>query len=77
MSCVSITRLYSPLGLLFHSVPLVEALELRASSPVLVLFLCCLQHHDIVDSALSTRGFLDVNLIEQGYLLVVGRPMVF
>jgi hypothetical protein len=44
---------------------------------ILVSLLCGLKNHGIVDSILSGRRFLIINLIEQGYLLVVGYPMIF
>jgi hypothetical protein len=54
-----------------------EALEFRPSSLILVLLLCGLKNHLIVDSALLAGRFLIVYLIEQGHLLVVGGPVVF
>jgi hypothetical protein len=61
----------------FHNVPPVEALELRASSPALVLLFCSLKNHGNVGSTLPTRKFLIVDLIEHGDLLVLGGPIVF
>jgi hypothetical protein len=58
-----------------RSFPLVEALELRASSPILVSLLCGLENHGIVGSALPVGIFLIVDLIEQRHLLVVGGPL--
>jgi hypothetical protein len=55
----------------------VEALEFRASNPILIPLLCGLKNHDIVSYALPAERFLIVDLIEQGYLLVVGGPVVF
>jgi hypothetical protein len=54
----------------------VEALEFSIS-PILVSLLCNLKKHTIVGSALAVQIFLVINLIEQGYLLVVGYPMIF
>jgi hypothetical protein len=54
----------------------VEALEFSTSS-ILVSLLCDLKNHAIVGSALPVRRFLIINLIEQGYLLVVRCPMFF
>jgi hypothetical protein len=59
-----------------HSFPPVEALEF-GTSPILVPLLCGLKNHDIISSALLGGRFLIVNLIEQGYLLVAGTPMIF
>jgi hypothetical protein len=54
----------------------VEALEF-GTSPILVSLLCDLKNHAIIGSALPVRRLLIINLIEQGYLLVVGYPMIF
>jgi hypothetical protein len=54
----------------------VEALEF-GTSPILVPLICGLKNHGIVGSALPGRRFLIINLIEQGYLLIVGYPMIF
>jgi hypothetical protein len=54
----------------------VEALEF-GTSPILVPLLCGLKNHGIIGSALPGGRFLIVNLIEQGYLLVAGTPMIF
>jgi hypothetical protein len=54
----------------------VEALEF-STSPILVSLLCDLKNHAIAVSALPVQRFLIINLIEQGYLLVVGYPMIF
>jgi hypothetical protein len=59
-----------------HSFPPVEALEFETSL-ILVPLLYDLKNYDIVGSALSGESFLIINLIEQGYLLVVGYPMIF
>jgi hypothetical protein len=59
-----------------HSFPPAEALEF-GTSPILVLLLCGLKNHGIIDSALSGGRFSIINLIEQGYLLFVGYPMIF
>jgi hypothetical protein len=69
-------RPYPLLGLLPNTFPPVEALEF-STSPILVSLICDLKNHAIVDSALPVRRFLIINLIEQGYLLVVGYPMIF
>jgi hypothetical protein len=53
-----------------------EALEFK-TSPILVPLLCGLKNHVIIGSALPEERFLIINLIEQGYLLVVGYPMIF
>jgi hypothetical protein len=55
----------------------VEVLEFRSSSPILVLLLCGFKNYAIISSALPAESFLIVNLIEQGYLLVVGGPVMF
>jgi hypothetical protein len=60
-----------------HSFPPVEVLEFRSSSPILVLLLCGFKNYAIISSALPAESFLIVNLIEQGYLLVVGGPVMF
>jgi hypothetical protein len=54
----------------------VEALEF-GTSPILLLLLCSLKNHGIVSSTLPGGRLLNVNLIEQGYLLVAGTPMIF
>jgi hypothetical protein len=54
----------------------VEALEF-GTNPILVSLLCDLKNHAIISSALPVRRLLIINLIEQGYLLVVGYPMIF
>jgi hypothetical protein len=59
-----------------NSFPPVEALEFSTSS-ILVSLLCDLKNYVIVSSALPVRIFLIINLIEQGYLIVVGYPMIF
>jgi hypothetical protein len=59
------------------SFPLVEVLEFRPSSPILVLLICGLENHGIVSFALPIGGFLIVDLIEQGGLLAVGGLVVF
>jgi hypothetical protein len=53
-----------------------EALEFSISS-IFISLLCDLKNYAIVGSALPIRRFLIINLIEQGYLLVVGYPMIF
>jgi hypothetical protein len=53
-----------------------EALEF-STSPILVSLLCDLKNHAIVGSALPVQRLLNINLIEQGYLLIVGYPMIF
>jgi hypothetical protein len=53
-----------------------EAIEF-STSPILVLLLYDLKNHAIVSYALPVRRFLIVNLIEQGYLLIVSYPMIF
>jgi hypothetical protein len=47
-----------------------EALEF-GTSPLLISLLCDLKNHVIIGSALPVQRFLIINLIEQGYLLVV------
>jgi hypothetical protein len=54
----------------------VEAHEF-STGPILVSLLCNLRNHVIIDSALHVQRFLIINMIEQGYLLVVGYPMIF
>jgi hypothetical protein len=54
----------------------VEALEFDTSL-ILVSLLCDLKNYAIIGSTLPVRRFLIINLIEQGYLLVVGYPMIF
>jgi hypothetical protein len=54
----------------------VEAIEF-GTSLILVPLLCDLKNHGIIGSALPMRRFLIINLIEQGYLLVVGYTMIF
>jgi hypothetical protein len=54
----------------------VEALEFN-TSPIFVSLLCDLKNHAIVGSALPVRRFLIINLIEQGYLLVIGYQIIF
>jgi hypothetical protein len=54
----------------------VETLEF-STSPILVSLLCDLKNHVIVGSILHVWIFLIINLIEQGYLFVVGYPMIF
>jgi hypothetical protein len=53
-----------------------EALEFRTSL-ILVPLLCGLKNHGIVGSTLLGERLLIVNLIEQGYMLVAGTPMIF
>jgi hypothetical protein len=60
-----------------HSLPPVELLEFRLFSPILVPLLYGLKNYNIVSSALPTVNFLIINLIEQGYLLVVGGLVIF
>jgi hypothetical protein len=72
-----VSGLCSPLGLVPHSFPPVEALEFRASGAILVPLLCSLKNYGIVGSALPTVRFLIIDLIEQGHLLIVGGPVVF
>jgi hypothetical protein len=48
----------------------VETLEFSISL-ILVSLLCDLKNHAIVGSTLSVRRFFIINLIEQGYMLVV------
>jgi hypothetical protein len=60
-----------------HSLPPIEALEFKASSPILVPRICGLKDYDIVSSALHAERFLIVNLIEQIHLLVVGGSVIF
>jgi hypothetical protein len=60
----------SPLGLVSHDFPLVEALEFRVSSPILVSLFFNLENHGIIDSSLPAGRFLIVDLIEHGHLLV-------
>jgi hypothetical protein len=60
----------SPLGLVSHGFPLVESLEFRVSSPILVSLLFNLKNHGIIGSSLPARRFLIVDLIEHGHLLV-------
>jgi hypothetical protein len=55
----------------------VEALEFTPSSLILVPLICGLENYGIIDSALPTRRFLIVDLIEQGHLLIVGGPVIF
>jgi hypothetical protein len=62
--------------LVSYSFPPVEALEF-GTSPILIPLICGLKNHSIVGSALHGRRFLIINLIEQGYLLIVGYPMIF
>jgi hypothetical protein len=64
------------LGLVPNTFPLVEAFEF-STSPILVSLLCDLNNHAIISSALPVQRFLIINLIEQGYLLIVGYPMIF
>jgi hypothetical protein len=54
----------------------VEALEFSIG-PILISLLCDLKNHVIVGSVLPVQKFLIINLIEQGYLLVVGYLMIF
>jgi hypothetical protein len=54
----------------------VEALKF-STSLILVSLLCDLKNYAIIDSVLPVQRFLIINLIEQGYLLVVGYPMIF
>jgi hypothetical protein len=63
-------------GLVLNSFPAVEALEF-STSLIFVPLLCGLKNHDIVGSALPLRRLLIINLIEQGYLVVVSYPMIF
>jgi hypothetical protein len=59
-----------------HSFSPVEVLEF-GTSLILVPLLCVLKNHGIIGSALPRGRLLIVNLIEQGYLLIVGTPMIF
>jgi hypothetical protein len=59
-----------------NSFPPVEALEF-GTSLILVSLLYDIKNHAIVGSALFVRIFLIINLIEQGYLFVVGYLMIF
>jgi hypothetical protein len=54
----------------------VEALKF-GTSLILVSLLCDLNNYVIIGSALPVRRFLIINLIEQGYLLIIGYPMIF
>jgi ferredoxin len=65
-----------PLGLVPNTFPPVKALEF-STSPILVSLLCDLKNYAIVGSALPVQRFFIINLIEQGYLLIVGYPMIF
>jgi hypothetical protein len=65
-----------PLVLVPNTFPLVDALDFSIS-PILVSLFCDLKNHPIVNPSLPVRRFLIINLIEQGYLLVVGYPMIF
>jgi hypothetical protein len=69
-SCRSGSWLCSPLGLVPHNFPPVEALEFRPSSLILVPLLCGLENHGIVGSTLSAERFLIIDLINQGHLLI-------
>jgi hypothetical protein len=52
----------------------VEAVEFG----IILISLCCdLKNHVIVSSTLPVQRFLIINLVEKGYLLVVGYPMIF
>jgi hypothetical protein len=59
-----------------HSFPTVEVLKF-GTSLILVPLLYGLKNHGIVNSALPGGRFFIINLIEQGYLLVAGYPMIF
>jgi hypothetical protein len=65
-----------PLGLVLNSFLPVEALKF-GTSLILVLLLYDLKNHAIVGSALSVQRFLIINLIEEGYLLIIGYLMIF
>jgi hypothetical protein len=58
-----------------YSFPPVKALEF-GPNPILVPLFCGLKNHGIVGSTLPEGRLLIVNLIEQGYLLVAGTPMI-
>jgi hypothetical protein len=63
-------------GLVLNSFLAVEALEF-STSLIFVPLLCGLKNLDIVGSALPLRRLLIINLIEQGYLVVVSYPIIF
>jgi hypothetical protein len=54
-----------------------DVFEFIPCSLILVLLICGLKNHGIVDSTLPVESFLIVNLIERGHLLVVGRSGIF
>jgi hypothetical protein len=54
----------------------VEALKFETSS-ILIPLLCGLNNHGIIGSVSTGGRFLIINLIEKGYLLVIGYPMIF